>query len=280
MERYDKEYYKGRHKKRKAASILRDVLMHYKGKKDILLGIELMETIDYTIPARIMDYDAQEIKRQLRDISRRNHQLSKETRGFWAHNGEFLYGVRRGDCILPIYTVALYCGSAVYDGPWDILQLIDIDGLPEDYHDLLKSYPSRIYSLKDLPEEHFQTSLREIIAIFKRSANKAAMREYYLAHKERFRQLDNLSIDTIGALIGRQDLKLFQQEGGGLDMCKAFDDVYQEGRAEGRAEEREALLLHSLRSVMSHLKLTAEQAMEALDVPQEEKKKYLQLIQT
>ncbi|MBR3825385.1 MAG: hypothetical protein IKJ39_09320 [Lachnospiraceae bacterium] len=59
------------------------------------------------------------------------------------------------------------------------------------------------------------------------------MKQYYLEHKERFKTLDEISIDTMGVLIGKKSLKLFPQEEGGLDMCKAFEDEREEGREEG-----------------------------------------------
>ena len=62
-----------------------------------------------------------------------------------------------------------------------------------------------------LQEENYETSLREIIAIVKRSKDREAMKQYYLEHKERFRQLDEISIDTMGVLIGKRSLKLFPQ---------------------------------------------------------------------
>ena len=63
------------------------------------------------------------------------------------------------------------------------------------------------------------------------------MKEYFEAHKERFKLLDTTVIDALGALIGVSKLRLFKQEGRGLDLCKAFE----EEREEGRAEERELI---------------------------------------
>lgn len=59
------------------------------------------------------------------------------------------------------------------------------------------------------------------------------MKQYYIMHKDRFQKLDDLSIDAIGALIGKRNLKIFKQDNGGLDMCKAFEDEREEGRKEG-----------------------------------------------
>lgn len=60
------------------------------------------------------------------------------------------------------------------------------------------------------------------------------MKAYYSEHKERFRQLDDISINVMGVLIGKRTLKFFPQEEGGLDMCKAFEDEREEGREEGK----------------------------------------------
>ena len=87
--------------------------------------------------------------------------------------------------------------------------------------------------MKDLQEENYETGLREIIAIFKRSKDREAMKQYYQEHKERFRELDEISIDTMGVLIGKKSLRMLPQEEGGLDMCKAFEDERAEGREEG-----------------------------------------------
>ncbi len=274
LTRCDREYYKLRHKKGKASSVRRDVLMRYGGKPGILLGMELMHTIDYTIPARIMDYDAQEIKRQLRDISRRNWKSAKGKKGYWAHSGEFLSGIRKNDHILPIHTVALYCGMEDYDGALDVLGLMDTGDLERDAQPYPNAYPFRIYSLRELSEERLQTSLREIVGVFKRCQDKEAMLEYYNMHKERFQQLDELSIETMGVLIGRADLKLFPQEEGGLDMCKAFRDAIEEGRTEGKRESS----LEAIRNLMINLKFSAQQAMDALGIPENERAEYLTLI--
>lgn len=106
--------------------------------------------------------------------------------------------------------------------------MLDIEGMDGECRRLLKDYPVKVYNLKDLKEENYETSLREIIGVFKRSKDRGAMKSYYLEHKDRFRELDDISIDTMGVLIGYAKLKMFPQEGGGLDMCKAFEDEREE----------------------------------------------------
>ncbi|WP_170830909.1 hypothetical protein [Pseudobutyrivibrio sp. ACV-2] len=52
-------------------------------------------------------------------------------------------------------------------------------------------------------------------------------------------------------------------------------DAHEEGRAEGREEGREEERLVSVKNVMRSFKVTAEQAMESLGIPEGEYEKYL-----
>ena len=81
----------------------------------------------------------------------------------------------------------------------------------------------------------------------------------------------------MGALIGNSKLKMFKQEEGGLDMCKAFEDERLEGRLEGERigiEKGEENLRQAINNLMINLKLTSKQALEALGIPQNEWEKY------
>ena len=274
LARQDREYYKTGQPK--APGVRRDILMHCKVKPNIMLGVEIMETLDYTIPVKLMDYDAQELKRQIKDIKQRNSMEIVLHLDKWASSGEFLYGLRKKDKLIPVYTVALYCGDGEYDGAGGIQEMMDTMGLDEECRGMLKDYPIKVYHLKDLKEENYENGLREIIAVFKRSGDRQAIKEYYLANKVRFQRMDELAIDTMGALIGIHNLKIFRQEEGGVDMCKAFEEEREEGRLEGKLEGMEEALNKSIQNLMLNLKLTSQQAMEALGIPRSEWTKYQQ----
>lgn len=62
-------------------------------------------------------------------------------------------------------------------------------------------------------------------------------------------------------------------------MCNLSKGVMEKGIAKGRAEGRAEGLLTSIRSLMETLGLTIEQAMAALQVPENEQKKYRELLQ-
>lgn len=69
-------------------------------------------------------------------------------------------------------------------------------------------------------------------------------------------------------------------------MCTLFEEIAKEGEARGKAigetigETRgeERTTVRNIKSMMETLKLTAEQAMEALKIPTAEQKKYLKML--
>ncbi len=265
LHKHDKEYYKlpGR-RGEKVSSIRRDVSMQYLADVEVVLGVEILDTPDYTMAVRLMDYDVQELKRQIQEIKYRNQQAMSDGENR-KHSGEFLYGFKREDRLLPMISVALYCGKGGYDGARDVTALFRESIQSSRLRGLVKKYPACIYELRSLKEENYQTGLRELIGVFKRSHEKSAMLEYYAQHKERFRQLDSWTIDAMGVLIGQKTLKLYTQEGKGLDMCKAFEDAKMEGRAEGRAEGAYSVLSELVRDGL----LKLEEAAKRLNMTEE-----------
>lgn len=269
LTRHDREYHKSQHKPVPLAGIQRDLLMQYCEEEAFILGLEIMETLDYSIPVRVMDYNAQELQRQIKDKRLKQELPVEEGQEKKRKAGEFLYGVKRQDEFIPVHTIALYCGMDDYDGKESILEMTNYHRLPPEFQAMFVDYSIQVYQLKNLQEEYFQTSLREIIAVFKRSRDRAAVKEYYQKNKQRFAQMDELSVDVMGALIGKNKLKFFKQEDGGVDMCKAFEDEREEGREEG--------IRQSVVNLMRNLKWTSQQALEALGIPRNEWEKYQQV---
>ena len=67
-----------------------------------------------------------------------------------------------------------------------------------------------------------------------------------------------------------------------LDIIRAHDsgiaEGRQEGRAEGREEGRRENAVSNIRNLMKNMKLTAEQAMEALGIDKSEFSKYMTML--
>ena len=57
-------------------------------------------------------------------------------------------------------------------------------------------------------------------------------------------------------------------------MCNLSKGVEEKGRREGRQEGRQEGVILSLMNLMKNMKLTKEQAMEALGIPESEREEY------
>ena len=63
-----------------------------------------------------------------------------------------------------------------------------------------------------------------------------------------------------------------------LDIIRAHDSGIAEGRQEGRAEGYEKRAICDIKNLMKNMKLTAEQAMEALGIDKSEFSKYMTML--
>ena len=62
-------------------------------------------------------------------------------------------------------------------------------------------------------------------------------------------------------------------------MCNLSKGVMEEGMAKGMAKGMTNGILFSIKNLMETLGMTIEQAMAALKVPEDEKKKYMDLLE-
>ena len=74
-------------------------------------------------------------------------------------------------------------------------------------------------------------------------------------------------------------IRIGRVEGRAEGHAEGRAEGHAEGRVIGHAEGSECKLLENLQAVMTNLNLTAEKAMDVLNVPQEERTKYLQQLQ-
>ena len=73
----------------------------------------------------------------------------------------------------------------------------------------------------------------------------------------------------------RDTARYYKENPKGVDfMCRAFEEV----REEANMRRREQKLMEDVKSLMETLKLTANQAMDALKVPETEQPKYLAML--
>ncbi len=80
-------------------------------------------------------------------------------------------------------------------------------------------------------------------------------------------------------IIGREDLiitRYYKEDPKGVEiMCRAFEEVREQGRVQGIEQGREQAQLVAIKKLMKNLELTAQQAMEVLEIPNTDREKLL-----
>jgi len=94
-------------------------------------------------------------------------------------------------------------------------------------------------------QERFRTDVGTLVGLYQRRGDKEAFREFgNRAEAEGGRKLDKLGLEVLGMLVSSKRLmKLLEtkKEKEELTMCKAIDDIYEEGREAGIKEGREEM---------------------------------------
>jgi flagellar biosynthesis/type III secretory pathway protein FliH len=133
--------------------------------------------------------------------------------------------------------------------------------------------------------------------MLKCSRSKRKYQAFIEKNKDYFRRIPRSAVDVLDVFMNikgvMQYLQYIENEENDeevADMCKALDDIVKDAKKEGRQEGeklgekrgrqegekhgRESTTILSITNLMKNLHLTAEQAMEALEVPQSQRKKY------
>ncbi len=226
-------------------SRFRDIMMSSDdGKRIVVLACENQQEINYAMPVRGMLYDALSYTEQVGRIKKARRR-KKELKG----SAEFLSGLKREDRLAPVLTVIFYYGDAEYDAQKDIHGLLGIDRKEDE---LLKKYiPNYHINLIDPRRiddvSCFQTDLQIIFGMLQYKNSKEELRGYIQSNRNYFGNLDMDTYHAVKALLGsEQYLKFEERSDGGIDMCKALDDLYQDGVNEGVERGIQAMILDYL----------------------------------
>ena len=91
--------------------------------------------------------------------------------------------------------------------------------------------------------ESFQSDLQIIFGMLQCSQDKYALRTYVANHKDYFQKLDLETYHALGAFLNSRQLmeiNVEQEEREELDMCKALEDIYNDGVQDGIEQGRQS----------------------------------------
>jgi len=222
----------------------------------ILYSLELETESDYSMPERVMVYDACEYERQIRKLAGLHEEERQKEEPDGAsvkeHSAECVEGhtrhgyrerksrLRAEDVLMPVVTVVLYLGTDHWEGRERLSELFRVPGRVQKMSGLrIPEYDFHLAEADYLRAENFETDLREFFQAMQCRKEKKKLNE--LCHSERFRSLSPEALQAIAVHIDRKRLMPKVKEGAA--MCQAFDELMEDMRMEGiREGERKGRL--------------------------------------
>ncbi len=238
-----------------------------------LTAIENQEAVDYTMPWRMMQYDQMEYEEQMRQI-RKQKEVELLAQGIEPNKWNVLIG--ENDKLYPTYSVCFYHGTELWNGPRRLRDMMNFSEAGCDWVEHFQDYGMNLFCANEVTDySMFQTGLKQLLQVIPYRKNKKKLCEVF--KKEEFRVLDQDTAEVIAIMTDTTEIleRLDNYEvKGGYDMCQAMDELRADWRAEGKAEGKAETLLNSIRNIMKTMELTANQAMGALLIPEEDRENY------
>ena len=216
---------------------LRDLKMTLRtGETLRILSLENQTHIDYTMPYRCMEYDTLEYGKQLQQLKRHNkeHKLLHSS-------AEKLCGVTAKDRLAPVYTVCLYHGEELWDGPLSLRDMMNFGNDADGMNRYFADYPFRLFCVNEHTDfSIFHTELREAFTAMTYRQDKK-MLYHTLADNPAFKKLDADTVRVLSVTLNMPKLwnerNLFmhinEENEEEFDMCQAMKELLADAKAIG-----------------------------------------------
>ena len=200
----------------------------------VLVALQNQSEIHYAMPVRVMSTDAANYYSQWKEV-RRGHREGGDLTG----NAEFLSGMKKGEKLEPVFTMVAYFGKESWDGPRTLREMLDLSGLDKEIQKMIADYPMNLLEVRSWENlEWFHSDIREVFGFLKYAQDKRELKQFVEENKEAFSAMSEEAYDFLGAMSRTKELKELKREirneGGRYNMCKAIDDMVQDGVREGR----------------------------------------------
>lgn len=201
-------------------------------KRNICYGLELETESDYSMPERVMVYDACELEQQIKEIgkSRKEEERGKQEEKKFNYR-EKKSRMKETDVLLPVVTIVLYLGTGHWEGKRKLSELYPVSAKTEDaVRELLPDYGFPLLEADFMDPDSFRTELKEFFQAMQCRTDKEKLGK--LSKEERFRQLDDETARVMAVYLDRKQLAE-KMEKEGLGMCQALEELLADEKAEG-----------------------------------------------
>ena len=183
------------------------------------------------MPWRIMEYDCKEYGKQIRNIQHVNQEANS-----YANAGEWLCRFRREDRLAPVYTLCLYHGADIWDGPRCLKDMVDFGTEKAEWEPCFADYPMNLICANEPVDcSGFKTSLGTLFALLPYRKDKSRLKKL-IDDDPVYQRLDEDTANTASILMG---IKIFMEHKEkykneeGYNMCQAIREMIEDSRTEG-----------------------------------------------
>ena len=237
-----------KNRKTNAKTRYRDVIMRWnKGVDFCLFACENQEEIHYAMPVRNMLYDSLSYTNQIAELWKSHNKGTGQD----LEPAEYLSRFRKEDKIFPVVTIVFYYGSDTWTGNLDLYSMFRMgDATKKKLEKYISNYWINLVDADGIKNIHcFKSDLQKIFGMLKCKGDKGKLLDYAHANEDFFGHVDYNTQQAIGEFLQSEKLRdkivKRKEEKGEYNMCKALDDLYQEGidkgyergHSEGRMEQ-------------------------------------------
>lgn len=242
----------------------RDVVKKmYNGIEYNILGLELQDKTHYAMPLRTMTYDTLGYIKEYNDIK----SFHKQNKKSFSSPEEFLSGISRTDRFHPIITLVLYYGEVPWDGPLCLSDMMV--PIPDNIKKLFSDYKLNLVQILDSDKYTFYNNdVKNVFNIINKIYNKDIQSLYneYNSYNINYDVIELISIVTSTPRLLEFCNK--QEQGGKVNMCKAFEELENEwtnkgitqGLTQGLSQGKRLAVQQAIISMLE-LGLTKEQIL-------------------
>lgn len=274
----EKAYTVANRKKKNTESIktIVDKARIWRGRKLHILVVENQNYVDYRMVLRNMLSESNGYLKQWKQ-KKRIHTAVKDLKD----GDEYLSGMKKDEKFAPIITLVVYFGT---ERPWDgakcLYDLLDIDDELKEY---VTNYRLNLYDCQahDTFDE-YQTGLRQVFETVRYSNDKEKLRDIMEQNREAYSKIDSETKDILKVVANIEIPDRFKTVEKGeerYDMCKAFEDMRQEGYEDGMGKGIEKgirILIQAYQELGMSRDVIIQKCAEKFDIALESAGKYVE----
>lgn len=210
----------------------RDVLIK-DTRQNICYGIEIETESDYSMPGRVITYDACEYEYQIKEIDG-GHRNRKEYQSYRERKSR----MKEEDLLSPIITIVLFLGEGHWQGRQKLSQMFQISISAKNLAGRnLQDYHFPLVEADYVDFSRYKTDLKEFFRAMQCRGDKTELQKIFQTHA-----FQHLSPETELVIARHLHIKhlVHKMEEEKLPMCKAYDELRKEILLEGIRKGKKA----------------------------------------